>query len=159
MLDGQRLGDMIEHRLHLFRIGLEQQIHHFEIGVAVARRHDLGLAVKQIIAGGVLLIEAHIARRFFQRRDADARVFQQFRRNVGNIFAGDMRAAQLRDRIVAVADQHPLEEGPGFFQGRAVAAGGKLAAEQIFQGELGIAEKFVEESPAQTLGRAAVARE
>ena len=66
----------------------------------MARRHDLGLAVEEIIAGGVFLIETHVARRFFQRRDADARVFEQFGRDVGNIFrTPDGRfLAQLRDR-------------------------------------------------------------
>ena len=68
-----------------------------------------------------------------------------------------MRAAQLGDGIVAIADQHSLEERPGFFHRRAIVAGGQLAAEQVFQRQLGIAEKLVEESPAQIFGRAAVA--
>ena len=159
LLDGQRLGNRRQHRLHLPRVSVEEQIHDFEIGVAVARRHDLGLAVEEIIPGRVLLIEAHVARRFLQRRDADARVFEQLGGDVGNIFAGQMGAAQLRDRIVAVTDQHALVKRSRFFQCRAVGCRLGLSGKEIAQSKRRIAEKFIEESSPQTLRRAAVARE
>ena len=68
-----------------------------------------------------------------------------------------MRSAQLRDGIVAIADQHAIIKGARFFQGRAVVVY-RLAAEQIFQSELGIAQELIQECATQALGRAAVTR-
>ena len=79
------------------------------------RCHDLRLAIIEIITAAVLLIEANVARRFFQRRDADSGVFQEIGSNVGNILAGDMRSTQLRYGIVAIADQHAVIERSRFF--------------------------------------------
>ena len=70
-----------------------------------------------------------------------------------------MRAAQLRHRIVAVADQHALVKGPRFFQRRAIVRRSVWPPSRSFQAQLRIAEKLVQESPPQTFRRAAVARE
>ena len=125
----------------------------------MARGHNFELTVEKIISRGVLLVEAHVARRFLQRRDADARVFEQFGSDVGNIFAGKMRAAQLGNRIVAIADQHAFIKRPCLLQGRAVVGCRVFPAEQVFQAKLRIAEEFVQERSAQTFRRAAIAGE
>src|SRR6185436_1917785 len=129
------------------------------IGITVARGHDLRLAVKEIMARRVLLIEAHVTGGFFQRRDADARVLQELGGDVGNILAREMRAAQLRDRIVAVTDQNAFVKRSSFLDRDAVITGGLLAAEQILQRQIGSAEKLVEKSPPQAFRRTAVTRE
>src|SRR6516162_1926349 len=122
----------------------------------MARGHDFRLAIEKIIARRIFLIEAHVARRFLQWCDADARVFEQFGGDVGDAFASEMSAAQLRYGIIAVADQYAVIKCPSFFQCCAIACRVR-SREQIRQRELRITEKLIEKGSPQTLGRAAVA--
>ena len=55
-------------------------------------------------------VEAHVARRLLERRDADAAVLQRLGGQRRDPLDRHVGARQLGHRVVAVADQHPLVE-------------------------------------------------
>ena len=111
-LQGNGPSDVLDHRLHLPRIGLEQELHELQVvpgGVLI--RRSVGLDQEKVPAGRILPVETHVAGGFLQRRDADAGILQVLGRHVGDLFAGHVGAAELGHRIIAVSDEHAVVEG------------------------------------------------
>ncbi len=108
-------------------------------------RAEVAVAVVAVTAAGHRGVVGDVARRLLEI-GAHARALEDLRQNVGDPLAGDVRAAQLGDGVVAVADEDALVE-----LGRPpalVAVPGRAGGRERV-GEL------VEEEPAQ---RALVAR-
>ena len=75
-----------------------------------------------------------------------------FDKHVGRLLAGEVDAAELGDRIVAVFDEDFFVELLGALQSDGGVDGGVA-------GDVELAHELVEEEPAQALGRAGVAGE
>ena len=157
VLQRNGLADMLDHRLHLPRIGFEQELHDLDIVPAVPRFGQGRLDEVEVAAVPVLAVEAHVASGLFKRRDADARVLEVLGGYVGDPFAGHVGAAELRHRVVAVTDEHAVIEGARAAHRRIVAAGRSRAVQH--HGEVGVAEELVQERAPEVPGRAAVAGE
>ena len=155
----QRNGpsDVLDHRLHLPRIGFEQELHELQVVPPVFRFGDGGLDEEKVPAGRILPVETHVAGGFLQRRDADAGILQVLGRHVGDLFAGHVGAAELGHRIIAVSDEHAVVEGASPAHGGIVAAGRSRRVKH--RGEVGVAEELVQKRASKVLGRAAVAGE
>ena len=115
---------------------------------ARTRRRAL-VAVVAVAAAGHRRVVGDVARRLLEV-GAHPRPLEDLREDVRDPLAGDVRAAELRDRVVAVADEDPLVE-----LGGAAPSSPSQAAPGSGQrvGEL------VEEQPAQRALVARVARE
>ena len=157
LLQRKRLAHVLDHRLHLPRIGAEQEIHELAVVLRVLRLGDGRLHEVEVLARGVLAVEADVTGGLLQRRDADARVLQVLGRDVGDLFAGHVGAAQLRHRVVAVPDEHALVEGPRPLHRGVVPVRRSGGAEH--RGEVGVAQELVQERAPEVPGRAAVAGE
>ena len=109
------------------------------------------------VPGGVPLVEADVARGLLEERDPDARVLERLRRDVRGALHGDVRGAELRDGVVAVADEDAVVERARPPQRFAVVRRRSAAEEAL--GETLFAHELVEEDAPQALGGPAVARE
>ncbi len=138
-------------------IGRKQPIHRLHIASGVRRSHNRRLAVI-LVASRYLLVEGHIARRFFERRQPDAAVLQDLRRHIADRLARDMRPAQFCHTIITVANQHALIECLGTLRGGGHVVGGGSRVCQRSQPRRVILQKLVYQHVPQALAAAAVAR-
>ena len=157
LLQRQGLAHVLDHRLHLARVRVEQKLHELQVVTPVRRSVQRRLDVIQVAAGGVPAVEAHVAGGLLQRRHADARVFQDLGGHVGDVLASHVGAAELRHRVVAVAHEHPVVKGAGAAHRRVVGCCGLRYPEG--GGEVGVSQELVQERAPEVPGRAAVAGE
>ena len=92
----------------------------------------------------------HVSRRLLEVRH-QAAPLEHLRQHVRDAFAGDVRAAELCDRIVAVLVEHARVELVGARETDRAAARRRRGTDLV--------EKLVQEEPPQRLGRSRVARE
>ena len=92
----------------------------------------------------------HVAGRLLQVRHQPA-ALEHLREDVRHALAGDVRAAELRHRVVAVLLEHPAVQPLGAFAARLAAGAGRVPA--------GAVEEFVEEEAPQRLRGARIPRE
>ena len=117
----------------------------------MGRVEDLGRAVVAVLAVGQALVVRDVTGRLLQVGH-EAAPLEHLGQHVRGLLAGEVDAAELGHRIVAVLDEDPLVEllGPGQ-PDRGVEGG--------VAGDVEVAHELVEEESAQALGRARVAGE
>ena len=126
-------------------VGVEQPVHRPRVFGPELGRAPVAVAG----AAGHRLVVGDVARRLLQVR-RQPRPLEHLGHHVRNELARDVRSAELRDRVVAVADEDALVERRGALALAGVERGG--AAGDVV-GEL------IQEQPAQRPGVARVARE
>ena len=135
--DGRAVG--VEHAVHLADVaGSEPTGHHggvAEVPVAPAEPGVVGDVAR------ALLEVAH-----------QPAPLEHLGEDVRRLLAGQVDAAELGDRVVAVLEEHPLVQLLGAFE-----ADGRIDA--VVAGDVEVADELVEEQPAQALRAAAVAGE
>ena len=139
------------HRRDPFRVPLERVVHRAH--VAVAQRAPFELRRDVIPPAAVQPIRVgHVAGRLLEVRHQPAPL-EHFRQDVRHVFAGDVRAAELCDRVVAVLVEHARVQLLGARDRRAPA--GRLPGLR----RADLVGEFVEEQAAQRLGGSRVPRE
>ena len=138
-----RPGDDPRQRL---RVDREQLVHRLRVAQA-----ELGVVVVAVAARrvGHRRVIGDVARGLLQV-GAQPGPLEDLREDVGDPFAGDVRAAELRDRVVAVPEEDPLVQ-----LCRALALAGVAAGARRRH----VAGELVEEQPPQRALIARVARE
>ncbi len=103
---GEALPNRGGRRLDEPAVGLEERVG----SGFVLRVGELGSSVVEVAAVGSAAVEPYIASRFLERRDSDPAVLERLGGQRGGMLDRYMRAGELGDGVVAVADQDPLVE-------------------------------------------------
>ncbi len=143
--DRKSLADLGQDPVEQLGEGLEQVVG----GQLVDPVPKLGRPVVGIAAIGGRSVEADVASGLLERRKADPGVLECLGGERRYAFHGEVGARQLGDRVVAVADQHPLVEllcAPGRSDSTRVRLGGQGREAQV-----GLPQEFVEEDAAEAL--------
>ncbi len=132
-------------------VGVEHPIHVSHVAGAEGGLEDRRVPKVPVVAAGQPGVIGHVARGLLQVRHEPAPL-EDLGQEVGRLLAGQVHAAQLGDRVVAVLEEDPVVEllGPTQPDG---GVDGQVAA------DVEIADELVQEQPAQALGRAGVAGE
>ena len=126
------------------RIGLERRVHRPHVALAQRavtdfRRHVIAVAAVQSI--GI----RHVSRRLLEIRHQPA-ALEHLGQDVRDVLAGEMRAAELRDRVVSVFVEDPGVELFGASTANVGPIDGRVRRDILVE--------FVQEQPAQRLRRA-----
>ena len=142
---------MLLHRLEPARVGLERAIERASIPRPQRSAVELGGHVVLPAAARPIGVR-HVARRLLEVGH-QAAPLEHLRQDVRHAFAGEVHAAELRDRVVAVFGRTRARTA---FR-RARRRRWSLSADRARRAT--IAEKLVEEQTPQRLGGARIARE
>jgi hypothetical protein len=98
------LVDPRRHARQHRRVGREQAVHLLLVGGPELRIAVIAVPERRhrLVIGDVARALLEVARQ--------PRPFEHLRHDVRHVLAGDMRAAELSHRVVAVADEHPVEQ-------------------------------------------------
>jgi hypothetical protein len=142
------LGEVGAQRRQRPGVGLEHPVERGDVVVGVRRGHHVRVAVVAPPAAGAVVV-GDVAGGLLQVRRQPPPL-DQLGEQVGGLLHGDVRAAELGHRVVAVLAEDPLVEALG------AAA---LAAAPLAGRRRQVAGELVDQQPAQALGAARVARE
>ena len=117
----------------------------------MGRIEDLGRPIVAVLPVVEPLVVRDVARRLLEVGH-EATPLEHLGKDVGGLFAGEVHAAQLRDRVVAVLDEDLLVELLG-------ALRADRRVDRRVTRHVEVADELVEEEPAQALGRSRVAGE
>ena len=131
-------------------VGVEQPVHVADVAGAERRPEHLGVAVVAVAAADARVV-GDVAGRLLEVGHEPAPL-EHLGEQVRCLLAGQVHAAELGDRVVAVLEEDPVVEllGPAKAHG---GVDGRVAA------DVEVADELVEEEAAQALGRSGVAGE
>ena len=132
-------------------VRVEDAVHLADEAGAVRRVEDLGRAEVAVLPVVEPLVVRDVARRLLEIRH-EASPFENLREHVGRLLAGEVDAAELGHRVVAVFDEDFLVELLGALQPDGRIDGGVAR-------DVELPDELVEEEPAEALGRSGVAGE
>ena len=139
-LHGQPLGEDRQQ----FGVGVEHSVHLTDVARTESRFEQVVVPIEAVVAVVESSVVAEIARRLLEVAH-ETTPLEDFGEDVARLFTGQMDAAQLGHRVVAVLDEDPLVELVG-----AVESDGRV--DRRVTRKIEVADELVEEESAQALG-------
>ena len=145
---GELLGHPGLHAREERAVGVEDSVHLAHEAGAVLGVEQFGWPEVAVLPVVEPLVVRDVARRLLEVGH-ETSPLEDLRQHVGGLLAGEVDAAELCDRVVAVLDEDPLVELLGALQA-------DRRVHRRVTGDVEVPDELLEEEPPQALGRAGV---